>query len=448
MICPYCNTENRDDQDVCYYCNRDLSMLRLIINKAKHHYIVALEHAERGRYKEAITELQHALELDRHNVNAHVVLGTVYARMGNLEKANEQWKEALKLNPMLYKAYEYLQRSEEAKSIKPRLNTLIYLAIVLLVSFCLNLAFIFYSILPKSGETLLRESWNAYINKDYGSALQRLSELEQTAKDDIILCSADVLRESINIYFDQQLRLVREAERQGRYYDALTEVRESLRRNPPLELKSIFQSMLTDLKWVLLQEINNYINGYYNNEVEYARVKAEIEKFLTAFSDDKIAKEMAEKLNGIQRDFIKKSLVQLKKKAEEGYFEEAISKARELANKFSQPGVAEQINEFIKEIQAQATRGLLKKEQIELAEEKSAVLTTPTITLVLASSPGDTELTTHTVVSKKENEKERMTTALTPTQVPEKVLPEETPLLIPSPTPELNFTSPTRAVIF
>ncbi|MCX7765787.1 MAG: tetratricopeptide repeat protein, partial [Candidatus Sumerlaeia bacterium] len=85
MICPYCRTINRDDQDICYHCNRDLSMLRLIVNKAKHHYNIALEHAERGRYVQAITELQNALDLDRHNIDALVVLGTVYARMGQLD---------------------------------------------------------------------------------------------------------------------------------------------------------------------------------------------------------------------------------------------------------------------------------------------------------------------------------------------------------------------------
>lgn len=69
MICPFCNTENRDDQDVCYHCNKDLSMLRLIINKAKHHYNLALEHAERGRYYEAITELNNSIELDSKNVS-------------------------------------------------------------------------------------------------------------------------------------------------------------------------------------------------------------------------------------------------------------------------------------------------------------------------------------------------------------------------------------------
>ena len=34
MLCPYCQTENRDDREACYYCKKDLSMLRLIVNKA------------------------------------------------------------------------------------------------------------------------------------------------------------------------------------------------------------------------------------------------------------------------------------------------------------------------------------------------------------------------------------------------------------------------------
>ena len=80
MICPYCKTENRDDQESCYYCDKDLTMLRLIVNKAKHHYNLAVEHAERNRYHEAAAELRNSLDLDKNNVGTHVLLGTIYAK--------------------------------------------------------------------------------------------------------------------------------------------------------------------------------------------------------------------------------------------------------------------------------------------------------------------------------------------------------------------------------
>ena len=108
MNCPYCTTENRDDAEACYHCGKDISMLRLIVNKARHHYNVALEHAERQRFAEALTELEHALELDRSFVPAHVVMGTVHAKMENFAEARRCWEAALALDPHVLKAHQYL----------------------------------------------------------------------------------------------------------------------------------------------------------------------------------------------------------------------------------------------------------------------------------------------------------------------------------------------------
>ena len=57
MRCPFCKTENRDDLETCYSCEKDLSMLRLIVQKARAHFNRALEFAERDRNEEAIAEL-------------------------------------------------------------------------------------------------------------------------------------------------------------------------------------------------------------------------------------------------------------------------------------------------------------------------------------------------------------------------------------------------------
>src|SRR6476661_8050077 len=99
MQCPFCHTENREDRERCYACDKDLSMLRLLVNKARHHYNDALEHAERNRNTEAIDELRNALDLDRRFTNAHVVLGTLYAKEGKYEEAKQCWSNALELNP-------------------------------------------------------------------------------------------------------------------------------------------------------------------------------------------------------------------------------------------------------------------------------------------------------------------------------------------------------------
>lgn len=124
MICPYCQTENRDDRETCYYCDKDLSMLRLIVNKAKHHYNQALEYAERGHLDDAIFELKNALDLDSSMVSAQLVLGTLYAQKEMFAEARESWQRALALNHHCEKAHEYLHKAEKAEYIFPAMKRL------------------------------------------------------------------------------------------------------------------------------------------------------------------------------------------------------------------------------------------------------------------------------------------------------------------------------------
>ncbi|MCE5230382.1 hypothetical protein LLG95_12425 [bacterium] len=138
MLCPYCHTDNRDDRELCYHCNRDLTMLRVIVNKAKHHYNQALEFAERDRVDDAIHELQNTIDLDGQMIDAHVVLGTLYAKKEEFQKAREEWNAALAIDHRLLKAHDYLNKAERAEVVFPvirnlkSLNTAL-LAIVLVV---------------------------------------------------------------------------------------------------------------------------------------------------------------------------------------------------------------------------------------------------------------------------------------------------------------------------
>ncbi len=127
MICPYCHTDNRDDRELCYHCNRDLTMLRVIVNKAKHHYNQALEYAERDRTDDAIHELQNTLDLDGSMIDAHVVLGTLYAKQNEFGKARDEWNAALALDHRLQEAHDYLNKAEHAVVVFPivrRLKTI------------------------------------------------------------------------------------------------------------------------------------------------------------------------------------------------------------------------------------------------------------------------------------------------------------------------------------
>ncbi len=322
-------------------------MLRLIVNKSKHHYMVAVEHAERGRYQEAIIELQNALDLDRQNVNAHVVLGTVYARMGQVDKAIKQWKEALNLNPMMTKAHEYIQRAENVKSILPRFKIIPIAAIVLVLSIILNLGLIVYFSTPSSGEVLLSEAWGQYRNNNYHKATQTLNHIEQTVQNPEILASSHILRDSIKHYFQWQIKGVRTAEREERYYAALMYAREAIRKNPPPEIYSFLDDMTGDIKSFLMARVNSTINDYYKGDTLYARVKAEINKFMLTFPDDPRAEKLKKTLQNVTLNHVRDSLTSLLAEIDTRGRKDIISDARNLLSDFPNPPASDVIKEFI-----------------------------------------------------------------------------------------------------
>ncbi len=179
MICPYCQTDNRDDRAECYNCQKDLTMLRLIVNKAKAHFNTALEHAERGRNEEAISELHNALDLDNKLVNAHVVLGTLYAKTDQLEKAREQWEEALEIDPRMAKAHQYLEKLETGSKNLPVVRRLRLELISLLILSVILFIAVISLMQPDPGRTMLLKVNSAYSADNYASAL---SILEKTSE--------------------------------------------------------------------------------------------------------------------------------------------------------------------------------------------------------------------------------------------------------------------------
>lgn len=94
-------------------------MLRLIINKAKAHYNDAVENARQEHYYEALGDLDAALELDSQLADAHVLRGTILARLERLEEAREAWERAIALDPQTAKAYQYMEQVGEVKGAAP-----------------------------------------------------------------------------------------------------------------------------------------------------------------------------------------------------------------------------------------------------------------------------------------------------------------------------------------
>lgn len=113
MRCPHCKTENRDDRATCYHCGKDLAMLRLLINRAKSHFNTAVEHAGEGHLLEALGELDTALELNSALAEAHVLRGTILARLNRAAEAEDAWRAALQLNPQSLRAHRNLAASDQ-----------------------------------------------------------------------------------------------------------------------------------------------------------------------------------------------------------------------------------------------------------------------------------------------------------------------------------------------
>jgi len=197
MKCPYCTTENREDRESCYHCGKDISMLRVVINKARHHYNVALEHAERQRYPESLAELEHCLELDHSFVPAHVVTGTVYAKMGKFDEAERAWQAALSLDPHVAKAHEYIGKSALAKQAVPllrRLRWAVGSAVAVTVVFTL---LIVWRARPTGHRGDVVRITAAIETGDYRTALEIAHRLEDRAQSRDIRQAARIFAETV-----------------------------------------------------------------------------------------------------------------------------------------------------------------------------------------------------------------------------------------------------------
>lgn len=176
MRCPFCRTENRDDRDTCYSCEKDLATLRAVVNKAKSHFNLGLEYAERGRNEEAIAELHHALDLDASHINSHVVLGTLYAKMGDQPKAEEYWKRALALDPRLEKAHLYLEKLQTAQRELPIISRQRTLLKVLGGALALSLVFLIWKLLPNPSYQMYQEALRAARDHQHGKVIAVIEE--------------------------------------------------------------------------------------------------------------------------------------------------------------------------------------------------------------------------------------------------------------------------------
>lgn len=178
MICPQCQTQNRDDRSECYNCGQELSTLRMIVNRARNHYNEALEHAERGRDEEAIRELKHALELDGSFVEAWLVLGTLHARAERLDDARQAWETAMGQDPRFERGHQYLLKAQRIEPSLPALRKLKLTSLALGALLILAVSFGLYQSLPDSGMQKINEALQRREEGQWTAALERLAQAQ------------------------------------------------------------------------------------------------------------------------------------------------------------------------------------------------------------------------------------------------------------------------------
>jgi tetratricopeptide (TPR) repeat protein len=84
-----------------------------VISSATKHYNSALRLAEEGMVDHALIEAESAVELWDRNGHFHNLLGTLYARKGLLDKAVEEWKKTLSLEPTMKKASDNIEKARK-----------------------------------------------------------------------------------------------------------------------------------------------------------------------------------------------------------------------------------------------------------------------------------------------------------------------------------------------
>lgn len=319
MLCPYCQTENRDDREDCYYCQKDLSMLRLIVNKAKHHYNQGLEYAERNRPEEALKELAEAIDLDQTLVNAHLVMGTLYAQGDDFENAEQCWQRALEQDPNMQKAHDYLSKVESVKQALPAVRRFQFMAGVFGILLIVTVVTLFYISRPDPQAEAARQGLTAV--QEAGSASKAAERLQTLLVDEQLPGNSRKALETLAAYLSASGKTGAPAT-MVHTQDGATDADEKLLElwsrsvdmaliegEPVLALKMLEQFELVGLDGEAHAQFDRYRaqaregfqgqlqvlgDRYFAREVEYATLKEAADLFLVMFPEGEDAEQVSE----------------------------------------------------------------------------------------------------------------------------------------------------------
>lgn len=261
-------------------------MLRLMVNKARQHYNDALEHAERGRTAEAIDELHNSLDLDRRFANAHVVLGTLYAKSGEYEKARESWRNALEVQPDLLKAHNYLQKVEAVETSLPALRRFRTIALALLGVIALLTAGLFWQARPNPEVDRLRTAKNAYNEGNYGRAIKELETVRRRSKEgSAVHLAADSLYLALQADLRQEVRRIQDLTFSRRYPEALTAIADLETSQPDNLTSGMLYAIRQDIAHYYREELDRLYLDFEQGSVDYNVLAQQVERYLNLYPD-------------------------------------------------------------------------------------------------------------------------------------------------------------------
>ncbi|MFP4581645.1 MAG: tetratricopeptide repeat protein [Candidatus Sumerlaeia bacterium] len=367
-------------------------MLRLIVNKAKTHFNTALELAERDRNEEAIAELENALDLDNNHVNSHVVLGTLYAKNGQLDKAEEQWKEALELDPRFMKAHQYMEKAHTARRTFPiairQRRLIIFLVILALATFGLLL----WERSQSSNYQPLREAWSLYMAKNYAGAMDEMQDIADSHRDSPQAEQAEVLLEMIHAEQNLMIRCARQQLDAGNVEEVDNILWDLIKRTP----SAVYMQEAMDIAGKNLalarEKVMRAMTDYQSRQVERDKVEEALAQYAELHnappeSDDHFLRENQQRLTSVT---LALRLEDVAREYENQQIDEwaYLEKLTEISNEFPEAKI---VRKIIDELSVPMRKRWIADIEASIAEDNfaEAEKTIALLDRLIKTTPGD-----------------------------------------------------------
>ena len=389
MICPYCQTDNRDDREACYYCEKDLTMLRLIVNKAKHHYNQALEFAERGHSQEAIAELKNTLDLDGTMVNAQVVLGTLYAKQEQFEEARACWNRALEIDHRYLKAHEYLEKARNAEYVYPGMRRMLRLCAMLGLALAGAIVAALFFAVPDPGLRLIHEAGSLIGGKDMRSAeaRERLSAItERTDVSEQVDETARYFGAAIEAQWRDLLELAEAALRDGQPMFALNTLDKLEAQRPSQQVKEEAAKYRDHAVAALSERVRAAADAFYQNQGGYETFRAQAQVLLSHAREGEARQAIQHLFDSVTKENAQRQLAQARVAVGEAPLSEAIERAAEFENR--NPDIAGEIRDLLDQrLAAESSRIQARaRDAIEAGDWDAATTQTESIRVLFAQA--------------------------------------------------------------